>query len=168
MLSFLLIFIYILVIINTIKVKEKNNKMIEFKATKILPVKIENLFKIVEDIEKYPEFVPWCLGAKVIERGENTLKAQLSVGTSLLSDTYISHVVLTPPFSIESTCDSGPLKSLKNVWEFKETPQGTQTTLTCTFELSSFFLNALMSRLVKDIGSKMIDAFEKRALEQNS
>jgi coenzyme Q-binding protein COQ10 len=138
--------------------------MIEFKAIKILNVPIETLFNIVADIDQYPQFVPWCLGAVVIKNGDN-INAQLKVGTPVFNNSYTSNVILTPYSKIQSTCDSGPLKSLKNIWEFRQIENGVEAKLMCTFELSSFFLNAMMSKLIKEIASKMIDAFEKRALE---
>ncbi len=142
--------------------QNKEPSMIEFKSTKLLPLNIKALFEIVADVDSYPQFVPWCLEAKVLERQETFMKAQLNVGTGMFTDTYISDVTLTPYSKIESTCNSGPLKSLKNTWNFEEAPEGTKVTLTCTFELSSFFLNTLMRGLIEDIGSKMIKAFEER------
>ena len=137
--------------------------MIEFKSTKLISIPLEDLFEIVKDVEKYPEFVPWCLESKILEKQDTFMKVQLKVGTGMLTDSYISDVTLIPYSKIESTCNCGPLKSLKNTWDFQKTPEGTNVTLTCTFELSSFFLNSLMKKFIQDIGEKMIQAFQERA-----
>lgn len=137
--------------------------MHEFKAVKVISQPLHVLFDIVRDIEKYPEFVPWCLEAKVLTEEGNEMTAQLKVGTSFISESYTSNITLTPLKRIESTCHSGPLKSLKNTWEFQDLDGKTEVTLVCSFELSSFILNVMMSKFVQDIGSKMIAAFEKRA-----
>ena len=137
--------------------------MIQYKAVRTLKNPIEQLFEIVKDVEKYPEFVPWCLDAQILSHFEDGMNVRLKVGSSFLSDSYVSKVLFFPPFRIESTCDSGSLKSLKNVWLFKQVEEGTQATLTCSFELESFLLNTLMTGIVQDIGSKMIAAFEQRA-----
>jgi coenzyme Q-binding protein COQ10 len=136
--------------------------MIRFEATKTLKIPLKLLFEIVSDIDRYPEFVPWCLDAKVSRENEK-ITANLTVGTSFLKNSYDSDVVLTPYSKIESVCASGPLKSLKNTWDFKESEEGVHVHLLCTFELSSFLFQGMMKKMIDDIGSKMIEAFEKRA-----
>ncbi len=136
--------------------------MIQFEATKVLKVPLKLLFEIVSDIDRYPEFVPWCLDAKVLKENDK-ITAQLTVGTSFLKNSYVSDVKLIPYSRIESVGSSGPLKSLKNIWEFKETEEGVHVHLLCTFELSSFLFHGMMKKMIDEVGSKMIEAFEKRA-----
>ena len=85
----------------------------------------KNLIEMVLDIEKYPEFVPWCLDGKIhdkIDKGDIIeIKADLTIGKSFFRDTYKSFVIYNKSEdSIHVTNMDGPLKHLKNTWHFKE------------------------------------------------
>ncbi len=125
---------------------------------------------MVLDIDKYPEFVPWCLEGKIHEKKESEdlieIKADLKVGKKFLNETYTSLVLLhKKKDKIMVTNIDGPLKHLKNEWKFKEINQSTQLDFTIDFELKNNFLNSIMKRSFNLGINKIADAFEKRALE---
>ena len=125
---------------------------------------------MVLDIDKYPEFVPWCLEGKIHEKKESEdlieIKADLKVGKKFLNETYTSLVLLhKKKDKIMVTNIDGPLKHLKNEWKFKEINQATQLDFTIDFELKNSFLNSIMKRSFNLGLNKIADAFEKRALE---
>ncbi len=125
---------------------------------------------MVLDIDKYPEFVPWCLEGKIHEKKESEdlieIKADLKVGKKFLNETYTSLVLLhKKKDKIIVTNIDGPLKHLKNEWKFKEINQATQLDFTIDFELKNNFLNSIMKRSFNLGLNKIADAFEKRALE---
>ena len=125
---------------------------------------------MVLDINKYPEFVPWCLDGKIHEKKESEdlieIKADLKVGKKFLNETYTSLVLLhKKKDKIMVTNIDGPLKHLKNEWKFKEINQSTQLDFTIDFELKNNFLNSIMKRSFNLGLNKIADAFEKRALE---
>ena len=125
---------------------------------------------MVLDIDKYPEFVPWCLEGKIHEKKESEdlieIKADLKVGKKFLNETYTSLVLLhKKKDKIMVTNIDGPLKHLKNEWKFKEINQSTQLDFTIDFELKNNFLNSIMKRSFNLGLNKIADAFEKRALE---
>ena len=125
---------------------------------------------MVLDIDKYPEFVPWCLEGKIHEKKESEdlieIKADLKVGKKFLNETYTSLVLLhKKKDKIIVTNIDGPLKHLKNEWKFKEINQATQLDFTIDFELKNSFLNSIMKRSFNLGLNKIADAFEKRALE---
>ena len=138
--------------------------------TKKIPCSKKNLINMVLDIEKYPEFVPWCLGGKIytnIDRG-NTVEiiADLTIGKNFFKKTYKSFVVYDKTAdTIHVTNIDGPLKHLENNWSFKKIDDNSEINFHINFELKSKVLNVLMSKSF-DIGLKKIaDAFEKRAIE---
>ncbi len=138
--------------------------------TKKIPCTKKNLIEMVLDIEKYPEFVPWCLGGKIhtiIDKG-NTVKitADLTIGKSFFSETYKSFVVYDKSAdSIHVTNIGGPLKHLENKWTFRQTGDSSEVDFHVDFELKNEILNILMIKTF-DLGLKKIaDAFEKRANE---
>ena len=137
---------------------------------KIIPCKKNQLIKMVLDIEKYPEFVPWCLKGKVHSKKESNdlieIKADLKVGKSIINETYTSLVIYyKEKDKILVTNIDGPLTLLKNEWKFKEINNSTQLEFDIDFELKNNLLNAIMKRSFNFGLNKIADAFEKRALE---
>ena len=130
----------------------------------------ENLIKMVLDIEKYPEFVPWCLNSKIynIIEKENIkeITADLTIGKSFFNETYKSFVIYHKKLDkISVTNINGPLKYLENNWFFKQVEKGCEIDFNINFELKNKILNLLMIKSF-DIGLKKIaDSFEKRAID---
>ena len=130
----------------------------------------DNLIKMVLDIEKYPEFVPWCLNSKIYSKKDKGSKieivADLTIGKSFFNETYKSFVIFEKlKDSIHVTNMEGPLKHLENKWFFRQKGQNSEVEFHVDFELKNKILNIFMIKSF-DIGLKRIaDAFEKRALE---
>ena len=130
----------------------------------------ENLIKMVLDIEKYPEFVPWCLNSKIHSKNDKDDKveitADLTIGKSFFNETYKSFVIYDKSSdSIYVTNNEGPLKRLENKWLFKQKGKNSEVDFHVDFELKNKILNMLMIKTF-DIGLKKIaDAFEKRAID---
>ena len=130
----------------------------------------ENLIEMVLDIEKYPEFVPWCLGGKIhtnIDKGNTVeITADLTIGKSFFSETYKSFVIYDKSNdSINVTNIEGPLKHLENKWIFRQTGDSSEIDFHVNFELKNKILNILMIKTF-DLGLKKVaDAFEKRAIQ---
>ena len=137
---------------------------------KKIPCSKENLIKMVLDIEKYPEFVPWCLNAKIYEKKEEEnltkITADLTIGKSFFNETYKSYVIFNKSSnSIIVKNIQGPLKYLENKWFFKNLDNGSEIDFYVNFELKNQILNILMIKSF-DFGlKKLADAFEKRAIE---
>ena len=128
------------------------------------------LIDLVLDIEKYPEFVPFCLGANVYEKnneGDLTLIiADLTIGKGPFKDTYKSDVKFNKKKdTIYVTNLDGPLKYLENKWHFKEENKATEVSFEVDFELKNYFLNIVMTKSFQFGLDKIADAFQKRAEE---
>ena len=125
---------------------------------------------MVLDIEKYPEFVPWCLASKIynkIDKGNIVeITADLTIGKSFFNETYKSFVIYNKSTdSIHVTNINGPLKHLENKWFFKQIGINSEVDFHVDFELKNKVLNVLMTKSF-DIGLKKIaDSFEKRAIK---
>ena len=137
---------------------------------KKIPCYKKNLIEMVLDIEKYPEFVPWCLDSKIhdkIDKGDTIeIKADLTIGKSFFRDTYKSFVIYNKSEdSIHVTNIDGPLKHLENEWFFRQDGDSSEVEFNVDFELKNKILNVLMIKSF-DLGLKKIaDAFEKRAIQ---
>ena len=137
---------------------------------KIIPCKKNQLIEMVLDIEKYPEFVPWCLNGKINSKNHKGDKveiiADLTIGKSFFNETYKSFIIYDKSSDlIHVTNVDGPLKHLENKWFFKQKGKHSEVDFLVDFELKNKILNALMIKSF-DIGlKKIVDAFEKRAIE---
>ena len=137
---------------------------------KIIPCKKKDLINMVLDIEKYPEFVPWCIEGKVHEKNESEdlieIKGDLKVGKRFLNETYTSLVLYyKEKDKILVTNIDGPLKHLQNEWRFKEINEQTQLEFDIDFELKNNLLNTIMKKSFNLGLNKIADAFEKRAIQ---
>ena len=137
---------------------------------KEIPCSKDNLIKMVLDIEKYPEFVPWCLSGKIHSKNDkgNTVEitADLTIGKSFFNETYKSFVIYDKTLdSIHVTNIEGPLKHLENKWFFKQDGDSSEVEFQIDFELKNKILNLLMIKSFNIGLKKIADAFEKRAME---
>ena len=137
---------------------------------KKIPCSKKQLIDMVLDIEKYPEFVPWCLNAKIHSKNDKGDKieiiADLTIGKSFFNETYKSFVLYEKLSDlIHVTNMEGPLKHLENNWYFRQKGSNSEVDFHVDFELKNKILNLLMVRSF-DVGLKKIaNAFEKRAIE---
>ena len=135
---------------------------------RLIECKKEQLIDFVLDIEKYPEFVPFCLGSKVYEKKEKDdlllIIADLTIGKGPFKDTYKSDVKFNKvDDSIYVTNLDGPLKHLENKWHFKEIKNLSEVSFEIDFELKNDFLNIIMTKSFQFGLDKIADAFQKRA-----
>ena len=135
---------------------------------RLIDNKKDKLIEFVLDIEKYPEFVPFCQGSKVYEKkqqGDLTLiVADLTIGKGPFVDTYKSDVKFNnKDDTIFVTNIDGPLNYLENNWKFQEQGDLTEVTFDVDFEIKNKFLNILMTKSFQFGLEKIADAFQKRA-----
>jgi coenzyme Q-binding protein COQ10 len=128
----------------------------------------DQLIDLVLDIEKYPEFVPFCLDAHVYEKNKESdltlIIADLTIGKGPFKDTYKSEVKFNKKdSSIKVTNIGGPLNHLENIWYFIEHENGTEISFDIDFEIENKFLNIVMTKSFKFGLDKIADAFQKRA-----
>ena len=135
---------------------------------KIIPCKKNQLIEMVLDIEKYPEFVPWCIEGKINNKNESkdliSFNGDLKVGKSILNETFFSQVTFyKEKDKIIVTNLEGPLKHLKNEWIFKDINNSTQLEFFIDFELNIGVLNLLINKFFDKAFKKMVNSFENRA-----
>ena len=137
---------------------------------RLIDCKKEQLIDLVLDIEKYPEFVPFCLGSKIYEKKDKgdqlLIIADLTIGKGPFKDTYKSDVKFNKnEDSIYVTNLDGPLKHLENKWHFKEINNLSEVSFEIDFELKNDFLNIIMTKSFQFGLNKIADSFQKRAEE---
>jgi len=129
-----------------------------------LPYKPEQLFDLVADIERYPEFLPWCVGARVRERKGNAIIGDLIIGYRMVRERFTSNIVLARPGHIDVSYSEGPFRYLTNHWEFEPEPDGGCTIdFYVDFEFRSRVLQKIIEVLFNEAVRRMVGAFEARA-----
>lgn len=131
--------------------------------TKILPYTSQQLFDMVADVARYPEFLPWCSAARILEHTNNTFLAELIISYHHIKESYTSHVTLMPDRAIEVVMVKGPFEYLTNQWKF--TPEDAQTRIdfSIDFQFRSKLLEKIMNGFFTKAAQKMMGAFTTRA-----
>lgn len=135
----------------------------------ILPYTPQQLFDLVIDIERYPEFLPWCRAARIITREADYFTGELVIAFHHLTESYTSRVVADAPDvegktgTIEVTMIKGPFNHLTNSWKFEPVEAGTKITFDLDFKFRSRIMEKLIGSLFGKATSKMVQAFTARA-----
>ena len=131
-----------------------------------LPHSSEQLFGLVADVEKYPEFLPWCVGARIRSQESDLLVADLMIGFNGLNEKFTTQVKLDRvAMKIDVIYQDGPFKYLNNRWLFISKNAGAcDLDFFIDFEFKSRLLQALMGPLFGEAVRRMVGAFESRAL----
>jgi coenzyme Q-binding protein COQ10 len=139
--------------------------LITHAEQRLLGYRPEQLFDLVADVERYPEFLPWCIGARIRERRENLLIADLIIGFKMIRERFTSRVNLDREnLAIDVVYADGPFKHMGNRWRFEPTPDGgCRIDFYVEFEFRSAMLQKLIGVLFHEAVRRMVGAFETRA-----
>lgn len=144
---------------------------------RFLPYRPEQLFELVASVDRYPEFLPWCIAARIRSREKvpedptrTLITADLVIGFRMIRERFTSRVTLSPPGRIDVTYAEGPFRYLNNHWIFEpvapspEHPTGgTMLDFYVDFEFRSKLLQSMMGMLFNEAVRRMVGAFEARA-----
>jgi len=133
--------------------------------TRLLPYTPEQMFDLVADVARYPEFLPWCVGARIREETPEMLLADLMIGFKMVRERFSSRVWLDREAKkIRVEYINGPFRTLENRWTFSPTAEGgCRVEFYLEFEFSSFMLQKLIGVLFHEAVRRMVAAFESRA-----
>lgn len=133
------------------------------QESKILPYTPQQMFELVADVARYPEFLPWCKAARVSERTDNSFLGELVIHYKGLSESYSSRVTLSPCHAIDVVMVRGPFEHLTNNWRFTPEGAGTRVDFHLDFKFKSRMLEMMMGSFFLKAAEKMMGAFEERA-----
>jgi coenzyme Q-binding protein COQ10 len=124
----------------------------------------EQLFELVADVQRYPQFLPWCVAARVRSKTDEMLIADLIIGFQMFRESFTSYVKMDrDALSIEVEYAEGPFKYLTNKWQFIEHPDGCVIDFYVDFEFKSRLLQTVIESLFTEAVKRMVRAFEMRA-----
>jgi coenzyme Q-binding protein COQ10 len=131
---------------------------------RLLPYTPEQLFDLVADVERYPEFLPWCLAARIRERRGTVITADLLIGFKMVRERFTSRVELDRPQRIDVSYAEGPFRYLNNHWDFVAQAGGQcLIDFHVDFEFRSRMLQKVIAVLFNEAVKRMVGAFEGRA-----
>ncbi len=136
----------------------------------IVPYSAEEMFDLVADIEKYPEFIPYCVALRVLDEsvadGQGSITAEMIVAYRAFRERFKSRVALDRArMTIRADYVEGPFRKLHNIWRFTDVEDGSEIDFTIEFEFRSFLMQGLAAAVFEKVFARMSDAFVKRAHE---
>lgn len=132
--------------------------------TRLLPWSAEQMFDLVADVARYPEFLPWVVATRVRNRTEQGMEADMLVGFKAIREKFTSRVLLDRPHAVKVHYVDGPLRDLDNNWTFAPTPDGgCELSFSVDFSFKNLMFEALAGQYIDRAFRKMVAAFEERA-----
>lgn len=133
-----------------------------------VPYPPQQMFDLVADVARYPEFLPWCRAARILEQGDGWFMAELAIAYKGFGESYTSRVTLTPPDlsghgAIDVEMVRGPFHHLTNRWRFSPEGGGTRIAFELDFAFRSRMLEMMMGGFFTKATDKMGQAFRERA-----
>ncbi len=142
-----------------------------FSVEKIMHYTAYQIFTIISDVASYPQFLPWCKQANIVQKfSPQHFHAELSIAFHHILQKYTSNVVLTQlnthNFIIEANAIKGPFQKLHSKWQITGLDNNCcKVSFFLDFAFNSFLLNKTIGLVFSSASQKMIDAFEKRAVQ---
>jgi len=140
--------------------------MREVKRSALIAESPARMYALVNDIERYPEFVPWCTAARVDARKDGEVVATLTIKRGPVKSEFTTRNLLEPDKRVLMQFVSGPFRVLEGLWTFTALGDlGCRVELEMRFEFANRLTNALFAPLFEDTAASLVDAFVKRARE---
>lgn len=130
----------------------------------LVPYRAREMFALVDDVETYPQFLPWCNSAEVHKRSDDIVEATLELQKGAVSKTFTTRNKRCEFECIELALVHGPFKHLSGGWRFKDLgDEGSKVSLDLEFEFKSRLVDAMFGSFFEEICNSLVDAFSKRA-----
>jgi ribosome-associated toxin RatA of RatAB toxin-antitoxin module len=143
--------------------------MRQIRRSALVAASPQRMFDLINDVERYPEFVPGCAAAEVLERDADSLRARLTVGSGLMRTSFVTRNRLRAPHAIEMELDEGPLKSLAGKWQLTPVAAGNvagcRVDLDLAFEVQGGLAGLALGPAIERMAGSLVDAFVARARE---
>jgi ribosome-associated toxin RatA of RatAB toxin-antitoxin module len=126
----------------------------------------DEMFALVSDIEAYPQFLPWCSGARVLSREQDEMTASIDFAVSGVSKSFTTRNRLKPGREISMQLVEGPFSQLEGRWRFIPLGDaGSKISLFLEYDFSSKMVSLAVGPVFNKIANTLVDAFQKRAFE---
>ena len=138
--------------------------MTEVRKSALVPYTVDQMYQLVADFERYPEFLPWCGRAELLKREGELVEARLDIAYSGLHKSFTTRNRLIPSERIEMGLLEGPFRCLQGVWLFQPLGEaGSKVAMEMEFEFASRLLSVTVGPIFNRIAGTLVDAFIERA-----
>ncbi len=136
------------------------------RKSALVPYPAASMFDLVNDIESYPEFLPWCRSTRVLSRSEDEVRASIELAKGAVRKSFTTLNRLQHHKMIEMRLVEGPFNRLEGFWRFENLgPQSSKVLLDLDFEFSSTVVRVTVGPVFNQVANSLVDAFCKRAVE---
>jgi ribosome-associated toxin RatA of RatAB toxin-antitoxin module len=140
--------------------------MNKLKRSALVPYSARQMFELVNNIEDYPRFLPWCQSSQILSSTEEEVTAKLEINWKGMRKTFTTRNKLQPYHQMEMDLVDGPLKRLDGLWNFYPlNDHACKVTLDLEFEFAGSFIDKLFEPVFQHIANTLVDSFCKRAIE---
>ncbi len=140
--------------------------MTTINKSALVPYTPAEMFALVDDIEAYPRFLPWCSDAKVLSRTEDEVRASITISKGAVNKAFTTCNRNQPGKMIEMRLVEGPFSRLEGFWRFDPLGEdGCKISLDLEFEFASRMLSLVVGPVFSQIANSLVDAFQKRAMD---
>lgn len=130
----------------------------------LVPYSAHDMYELVSDVESYPDFLPWCGGARIIERSDDVVTASVTIAYKGVNKSFTTQNHLQPGKMIEMRLLDGPFQKLHGYWLFKELDDAaSKISLDLEFEFSNKLVAMALGPVFESIANNFVDQFQKRA-----
>jgi len=134
----------------------------------LLPYPAQALYDLVNDVARYPEFLPWCSSSTVLEQTDTLMRARVEPAKGGISQSFVTRNVLVPGQSIEMNLEEGPFNQLHGVWTFKALGEkACKISLDLSFDYAGPLVRATLGPIFNQAANTLVDAFCQRAKQLN-
>ncbi len=133
-------------------------------ASALVPFSAQQMFDLVNDIETYPEFMPGCVGARILRQGDDWVEAELDLKKSGFNQSFTTRNQLSAPDLIHMQLVDGPFTRLEGYWRFRSLAESAcKVEFELNFELHNRFLQMAAGKMFASISQQQVDALCRRA-----
>jgi ribosome-associated toxin RatA of RatAB toxin-antitoxin module len=130
----------------------------------LVPYSAERMFRLVETVDDYPQFLPWCPASRARPLPDGSVEASIEIAYRGVRSRFTTRNVSDPPREIRITLVDGPFRRLTGHWHFMELPeQGCKVSLNLEYQFAGGLLGRLIAPVFESIAGSLIDAFARRA-----
>ena len=138
--------------------------MREVVRSALIPCSAQQMFDVVNDVEQYPNFLPWCVSSEVLESNQNLMVARLVLAKGGIRQSFSTRNKLQAPTRIDISLVEGPFSTLEGQWNFKQLgDDGCKVDMTLRFDFDSRIMNVALGKLFNAAADKLVDAFCEQA-----
>ncbi len=140
--------------------------MPQISRSALVPYSAEKMYNLVNDVDSYPQFLPGCVGSRVLNHVNNEMTASVEVAKAGISKTFITHNILQDNKSIQIQLVKGPFRKLMGNWLFTPLNENAcKVELYLDFEFTNKLIELAFGRIFKELAGNMVQAFTQRAHE---